>query len=73
MAGGEAGPEVVSGADTLMDMIQQAVSAQNAGLITVLRDILEAILSMSGELGEKMRDALDGASLDVDGREFARL
>lgn len=73
MAGGEAGPEVVSGADTLMDMIQQAVSAQNAGLITVLRDILEAILSMSGELGEKMRDALDGASLDVDGREFARI
>lgn len=73
MAGGEAGPEVVSGADTLMDMIQQAVSAQNTGLITVLRDILEAILSMSGELGEKMRDALDGASLDVDGREFARI
>lgn len=73
MAGGEAGPEVVSGADTLMDMIRQAVAVQNAGLIAVLRDILEAVLSLNGTMGENMREALDGASLDVDGRAFARI
>ena len=41
-AGGEAGKEVVAGANTLMNMISNAVASQNVGLI----DMLEAILNV---------------------------
>ena len=43
MAGGEAGSEVVSGTDTLMEMIATAVASQNKGVIDAvytLRDVL---------------------------------
>lgn len=70
---GEAGSEVVSGTDTLMNMISTAVASQNAGLIDILSRILDAIRNMDGNMGENLRDALDGVSLDVNKREFARL
>lgn len=40
MAGGEAGSEVVSGTDTLMNMISEAVAAKNARLEEILQNIL---------------------------------
>lgn len=73
LGGGEAGSEVVAGAGTLMNMIQNAVSEQNASLADVLYKILNAILAMDENMGGSLREALDGVSLDVNHREFARL
>lgn len=52
MGGGEAGSEVVSGTNTLMQMIQSAVSAQN----DTMTRYLEAIIDM---LADYFPDALD--------------
>ena len=73
MGGGEAGAEVVSGANTLMAMIQGAVATQNDALIAVLYKILEAILSLDENMGGNLREALDGMGLKVNDREFGRL
>ena len=73
MAGGEAGPEVVSGASTLMNMIHEAVASQNAGLVSALHEIRDALMDMDSNMGGHMRDALNGTSLNVNRREFARL
>ena len=70
---GEAGSEVVSGTDMLMNMIASAVASQNATLVAILNKILEAILGMDENMGGNLRDALDGMSLGVNKREFARL
>ena len=50
MAGGEAGSEVVSGKDTLMSMISEAVSSQNERLV----DILELILALIAQYMPKL-------------------
>lgn len=50
MAGGEAGSEVVSGTETLMNMISSAVSAQNERLV----EILETILAMLAQYMPEM-------------------
>jgi hypothetical protein len=54
--GGEAGSEVVSGTNTLMNMISQAVASQNGGiigylqqLIAMLADYLPQIIANSGQ------------------------
>jgi len=73
MAGGEAGSEVVSGTDTLMNMISNSVASQNRGLIEVLYKILDAILAMDENMGGNLREALDGTAFSVNNREFARL
>ena len=73
MAGGEAGSEVVSGTDTLMGMISEAVAQQNNGLVNILLKILDAILSMDEDMGGNLREALEGTALRVNDREFARL
>ena len=44
MAGGEAGSEVVSGTDTLMNMISEAVAARNAGLEAILGSIFALLV-----------------------------
>ena len=44
MAGGEAGSEVVSGTDTLMNMISEAVAAKNARLEAILANILSFMM-----------------------------
>lgn len=73
MGGGETGSEVVSGTNTLMGMISDAVASQNGALIVVMKNILAAILSMDGNMGDNMKKALDGTALEVNRREFARL
>lgn len=47
MAGGESGSEVVSGTDTLMNMISEAVSAKNARLEEILQSILSYMPQMA--------------------------
>ena len=73
MGGGEAGSEVVSGTNTLMGMISEAVAKSNGGMVDVLYKILSAIVSMDGNMGESMKKALDGTGLNVNKREFGRL
>ena len=43
LGAGEAGPEVVSGADTLMNMIREAAGTGNEEILSLLRRILETI------------------------------
>lgn len=43
MGGGEAGSEVVTGTGTLMSMIQNAVAAQNSGIVYYLQKIIELL------------------------------
>ena len=52
MAGGEAGSEVVSGTDTLMNMIAEAVSAKNARLEAILANILAFLMEMMPQLAK---------------------
>ena len=73
MAGGEAGDEVVSGKDTLMTMISDAVEEKNSSMIEVLMKILEAILMLDENMGGNLREALEGTAFKVNNREFARL
>ena len=73
MAGGEAGDEVVSGKDTLMAMIEDAVGTKNSALIEILLKILDAILALDENMGGNLRDALAGTEFKVNNREFARL
>lgn len=49
LAGGEKGSEVVSGTDTLMNMISEAVARQNAGLENALGAALDGILNLLSE------------------------
>lgn len=73
MGGGEKGDEVVSGADTLMNMIGAAVEAktseQTERLIAVMTAVLEAILSGNQEL---LRAILAGHVIKLNGREVGR-
>lgn len=73
MAGGEAGDEVVSGAYKLKMMISDAVAEQNEGMITILSKILDAILAIDENMGGNLRQALEGASIAINRRDFARL
>ena len=70
MGGGEAGSEVVSGTNTLMNMIQAAVSAQNEAVVTVLYAILDAIVNGNTEM---IRALLADKTFQVGEREFGRL
>lgn len=54
MGGGEAGSEVVTGTNTLMNMIQSAVSAQNNGLIYYLNKIIEMLAVYFPKILEQM-------------------
>lgn len=72
-AGGEAGSEVVSGTDTLMQMIATAVAEQNQALLAVLYKILEAISAMDANMGGNLAEALEGIGININNREFARL
>jgi len=71
MIGGEAGDEAIAPIDVLQGYVSQAVASQNAGLVAVLEQILSAILAL--DMGESMRDALEGTALSLNNREFARL
>lgn len=73
MVGGEAGPEAVAPISTLQSYIADSVASQNAELVEVLYKILAAILSMDGNMGENLREAIAGTSIGFDRRELARL
>lgn len=73
MVGGEAGPEAIAPIATLQKYVSDAVASQNADLLEVLYKILAAILSMDGNMGANMREALAGTSLELNNREFARM
>ena len=73
MVGGEAGPEAVAPIETLQQYVQEAVAAQNAELLSVLRLILQAILAMDAGLLEKLMEALESMRFEIRNREFARL
>ena len=73
MVGGEAGPEAIAPIATLQKYVEDAVASQNADLVEVLYKILAAITSMDGNMGENMREALAGTSLELNRREFGRL
>ncbi len=74
MGGGEAGSEVVSGTNTLMNMIGDVVesktAAQNDRIIAVLVSILNAILGGNQEM---LQALLAGHTLKIGEREFGRL
>lgn len=74
MGGGEAGSEVVSGTGTLMGMIENAVenktAAQMQNVVSILYAILDAIVNGNAEM---LRAILDGHTIRVGEREFARL
>ena len=73
MVGGEAGPEAVAPIETLQQYVREAVAVQYAELLTVLLQILQAILSMDAGLLEKMVEALESMRFEIKNREFARL
>lgn len=56
MQGGEAGTEVVSGASTLMRMIQSAVIQQNDSLSEYMQRIIDILLSLLPEQAEAIRN-----------------
>lgn len=71
LGGGDGnGNEIVAGESYLMNMIGQAVSAQNERIVSVLVAILEAI---TGGNEEMIRAILSGQKFVVGEREFARL
>ena len=68
-AGGEAGSEVVSGTNTLMNLIGSVVEGKNERIIAVLIAILNAITGGNAELIEAI---LADKSFVIGEREFAR-
>lgn len=74
MGGGEAGSEVVSGTNTLMNMIGGVVEAktaeQNDRIIAVLTAILNAILGGNRDM---VKAILEDKTFQVGEREFGRL
>lgn len=50
MAGGEAGSEVVSGTDTLMNMISEAVATKNARLEAILTNMLAFLMEIMPQM-----------------------
>lgn len=74
LGGGENGREVVSGEAHLIDLISQAVAANNAAMLEVLHQILLAIRNIDEGLYETFVDALtEGVIWKADNREVARL
>lgn len=73
MAGGETGSETVVGTESLMNMIKSAVASENGELIEVLKQILNAIISLDDGLVEKFSNALSSMRFQINEREFARL
>ena len=66
MGGGEAGSEVISGTNTLMKMIQSAVTEQNSAMVAYLHKIIE----MLADFFPQLIDAFD-IDLYVNGRVLA--
>ena len=54
LGGGEAGSEVVSGASTLMNMIQSAVGAETSGLISIFSQLVSILSEYFPEIIDRM-------------------
>lgn len=72
MAGGEAGSETVVGTDSLMNMIQRAVNAQNDKVVEVLIAILEQIKSADDNNQSKIEDLINSLKIEWNDRELGR-
>lgn len=72
MVGGEAGAEAIAPIETLQKYVAEAVSNQNAGLENLLEGILAAIIALDENMGGNLREAIEGTSVRVNNREFAR-
>ena len=71
--GGEAGSEVVSGTNTLMNMIGEVVEEKTAGQNDRIIEILIAILhAITGGNEELLRALLAGQTIKLNEREFGR-
>lgn len=57
----------------LQGYVAAAVASQNKDLLLILQRILDAILELDANMGGNLREALDGASLKINQREFGRL
>ena len=68
MGGGEAGPEAVAPIATLQGYVQEAVRAENAGVMELLSEILAAILDYFPQLV-----AMSGHDIKINGRTLAKL
>lgn len=68
MGGGEAGPEAVAPIATLQGYVQEAVRAENAGVMELLSEILAAILDYFPQLV-----AASGHDIKINGRTLAKL
>lgn len=62
LAGGEAGEEIVSGADTLMGMIRGAVGGELSGGMTSLEEKLDRLISLLSQLA--------GVNITVNGADY---
>lgn len=58
LGGGEAGNEVVAGADTLMNMISAAVAAQNDGVVYYLQKLIEILATYFPQVLEMMKQPI---------------
>ena len=68
MGGGEAGPEAVAPIATLQGYVQEAVRAENAGVIELLSEILAAVRDYFPQLV-----AVSGHDIKINGRTLAKL
>ena len=68
MGGGEAGPEAVAPIATLQGYVQEAVRAENAGVMELLSEILAAIRDYFPQLV-----AVSGHDIKINGRTLAKL
>ncbi len=76
LGGGEAGTEIVSGADTLKTMIREAVATEQSGDLHMLVELMSELLTWlnNGGLTEVLIDVLlHHVKLEWEGRELVRL
>ena len=73
MAGGEAGREVLSGEDHLINLIRGAVADVGSESLEVLYKILRTASGMSDEIGDNMAKAIENLSFKWNEREFGRM
>jgi hypothetical protein len=64
---------MVGGTNTIMNMISAAVASQNNGLLAILQNILDAILSMDADMIGKMSAAMENKKIMWNDRELGRL
>ena len=72
MVGGESGAEAIAPIETLQSYVSSAVESKTGDMNETLNKILDALIVMNDNMAVSMRDAMDGVSLRMNNREFAR-